>query len=203
MASFFRTNVNRDNGRVFGTAVAIRRSPDDQLSENLVILGIQILSYVLNKTKLPVESVGFSRDWLGKAARACQKVLIIFRMDTRIRISLQFLDLQFLAPQFLGLRLFGLRLLGLRLLGLRFLGPIASVLLTCSLTGCSSINEKIASGMGDYVPQWAGGLPADAPPRPGTAKYDEYMKERERNRLLPADQRNSAKPDGTKTEPVH
>src|SRR5262249_17527671 len=135
--------------RVFGTAVAIRRSPDDQLSENLVILGIQILSYVLNKTKLPVESVGFSRDWLGKAARACQKVLIIFRMDTRIRISLQFLDLQFLAPQFLGLRLFGLRLfglrlLGLRLLGLRFLGPIASVLLTCSLTGCSSINEKIA-----------------------------------------------------------
>ena len=193
MASFFRTNVNRDNGRVFGTAVAIRRSPDDQLSENLVILGIQILSYVLNKTKLPVESVGFSRDWLGKAARACQKVLIIFRMDTRIRISLQFLGLQFL----------GRRFLGPRLLGLRFLGLIASVLLTCSLTGCSSINEKIASGMGDYVPQWAGGLPADAPPRPGTAKYDEYMKERERNRLLPADQRNSAKPDGTKTEPVH
>ena len=129
-------------------------------------------------------------------------------MDTRIRISLQFLGLQFLGPQFLGLqflglRLFGLRLLGLRFLGLRLLGLIASVLLTCSLTGCSSINEKISSGMGDYIPQWAGGLPADAPPRPGTAKYDEYMKERERNRLLPADQRNSAKPDGTKTEPVH
>ena len=129
-------------------------------------------------------------------------------MDTRIRISLQFLGLQFLGPQFLGLqflglRLFGLRLLGLRLLGLRLLGLIASVLLTCGLTGCSSINEKIASGMGDYIPRWAGGLPADAPPRPGTAKYDEYMKERERNRLLPADQRNSAKPDETKTEPVH
>jgi len=173
--------------------LSIRRLPDDQISENLVIIGIQILSYILNKTKLPVESVGFSRDWLGKAVRACQKVLIIFRMDTRIRISLQFLGLQFL----------GRRFLGPRLLGLRFLGLIASALLTCSLTGCSSINEKIASGMGDYIPQWAGGLPADAPPRPGTAKYDEYMKERERNRLLPADQRNSAKPDGTKTEPVH
>ena len=109
-------------------------------------------------------------------------------MDTRIRISLQFLGLQLLGRRFLGLRLFGL---------------IASALLTCSLTGCSSINEKISSGMGDYIPQWAGGLPADAPPRPGTAKYDEYMKERERNRLLPADQRNSAKPDETKTEPVH
>ena len=33
---------------------------------------------------------------------------------------------------------------------------------------------------------WAGGLPADAPPRPGTAKYDETMKERERERLEPA-----------------
>ncbi|MBU6461552.1 MAG: hypothetical protein KGK01_18030 [Bradyrhizobium sp.] len=37
--------------------------------------------------------------------------------------------------------------------------------------------------MADYVPQWLGGLPADAPPRPGTAKYDEFMKERERKRL--------------------
>ena len=27
----------------------------------------------------------------------------------------------------------------------------------------------------DYVPHWAGGLPADAPPRPGTAKYDAFM----------------------------
>jgi hypothetical protein len=33
-------------------------------------------------------------------------------------------------------------------------------------------------------------MPADAPPRPGTAKYDEYMKERERKRLLPASERD-------------
>jgi hypothetical protein len=30
-----------------------------------------------------------------------------------------------------------------------------------------------------------GGLPADAPPRPGTANYDEYMKDQERKRLEP------------------
>jgi hypothetical protein len=78
---------------------------------------------------------------------------------------------------------------------------IATTLLAGSLAGCSSVNEKLSSGMGDYIPQWAGGLPADAPPRPGTAQYDEYMKERERNRLLPADQRPTAKPDETKTDP--
>src|SRR5215475_6787072 len=73
----------------------------------------------------------------------------------------------------------------------------AAAAVACSLAGCASINAKLADGMGDYIPQWAGGLPADAPPRPGTAKYDEYMQERERNRQLPADQRNSAQPDQT------
>lgn len=82
----------------------------------------------------------------------------------------------------------------------RPLALAALVLLTSSLAGCASINEKLANGAGDYIPQWAGGLPADAPPRPGTAKYDEYMKERERNRQLPADQRNAAKPDQTKPD---
>ncbi|WP_407118350.1 hypothetical protein [Bradyrhizobium sp. LMG 9283] len=59
-------------------------------------------------------------------------------------------------------------------------------LLACNLSGCGTVNEKLSAGMGDYVPQWAGGLPADAPPRPGTPQYDAYMKERERKRLLPA-----------------
>jgi hypothetical protein len=44
----------------------------------------------------------------------------------------------------------------------------------------------LAGGMSDAIPAWAGGLPADAPPRLGTAKYDEFMKERERKRLMPA-----------------
>jgi hypothetical protein len=66
---------------------------------------------------------------------------------------------------------------------------LAIALAACTLSGCGTINEKLAAGMGDVVPAWAGGLPADAPPRPGTAKYDEFMKERERKRLLPAAER--------------
>ncbi len=62
----------------------------------------------------------------------------------------------------------------------------------CSLSACGTINEKLADGMADYIPQWLGGLPADAPPRPGTAKYDEFMKERERKRL----EATPAKDDG-------
>jgi hypothetical protein len=55
------------------------------------------------------------------------------------------------------------------------------VALAAGLSGCGTVNEKLSAGMRDYVPQWAGGLPADAPPRPGTPQYDAYMKERERN----------------------
>lgn len=58
--------------------------------------------------------------------------------------------------------------------------------LAAGLAGCGTVNEKLSASMGDYFPQWAGGLPADAPPRPGTPQYDAYMKERERKRLMPA-----------------
>jgi hypothetical protein len=64
-----------------------------------------------------------------------------------------------------------------------------AVLAGCALTGCGTINEKLASGVSDTIPSWAGGLPADAPPRPGTAKYDEFIRERERRRLIPAAER--------------
>jgi hypothetical protein len=60
----------------------------------------------------------------------------------------------------------------------------------CGLVGCGTINERIAAGVSDAIPAWAGGIPADAPPRPGTLKYDEYMRERERMRLLPASERD-------------
>jgi hypothetical protein len=73
---------------------------------------------------------------------------------------------------------------------------LVSATFAFSLTGCASINEKLSSGMGEYIPQWAGGLPADAPPRPGTAAYDEYMKERERKRLQPAAERDDADKTG-------
>ena len=70
----------------------------------------------------------------------------------------------------------------------------AVALLASGLARLRHINEKIAAGMGDYVPQWAGGLPADAPPRPGTAKYDAFMAERERQRLMPAGATARTKP---------
>ena len=82
---------------------------------------------------------------------------------------------------------------------------IACALLAGALSGCGTINEKLSAGMGDYVPQWAGGLPADAPPRPGTPQYDAYMQERERQRLMPADQREKkpTQPDQPGLDPVH
>jgi hypothetical protein len=66
---------------------------------------------------------------------------------------------------------------------------IALSLAGFALSGCGTINEKLSAGAADIIPTWAGGLPSDAPPRPGTAKYDEYMKERERKRLMPAAER--------------
>ena len=83
----------------------------------------------------------------------------------------------------------------------------AVALLAGAVAGCGTINEKLTAGMGDYIPQWAGGLPADAPPRPGTAKYDAFMAERERQRLTPAAEREkeqkAQQPDQSGLDPVH
>ena len=70
--------------------------------------------------------------------------------------------------------------------GSRLFALIGLALLTCGLGGCGTINANLAAGVSDTLPHWAGGLPADAPPRPGTAKYDEFMQERERKRVEPA-----------------
>jgi hypothetical protein len=72
-------------------------------------------------------------------------------------------------------------------ISIRHLAVVLAIALSaCGLSGCASLNTKLADGLGDYIPKWAGGLPPDAPPRPGTAKYDEFMRERERKRLEPA-----------------
>ena len=57
-------------------------------------------------------------------------------------------------------------------------------------------DEKVGAGMGDMIPQWAGGLPANAPPRPGTPEYDRFMQERERQRQLPAAERDKETQSG-------
>jgi hypothetical protein len=81
---------------------------------------------------------------------------------------------------------------------------VAVTLMACGVTACGTINEKLAAGLTDAIPQWAGGLPADAPPRPGTAKYDEFMRERERKRLEPAAARDEAgNSNASSLEPVH
>lgn len=83
----------------------------------------------------------------------------------------------------------------------------AAAVLASAVAGCGTINEKLSAGAGDYVPRWAGGLPADAPPRPGTAKYDAFMAERERQRLMPAagreKEQQAMQPDQSGLEPVH
>lgn len=78
---------------------------------------------------------------------------------------------------------------------------VGITLQACGLAGCGTINEKVAAGVSDAIPAWAGGLPADAPPRPGTAKYDEFMRERERKRLLPASERDEL-PKSDQAKPV-
>jgi hypothetical protein len=67
--------------------------------------------------------------------------------------------------------------------GSRFFTLISLALLACGLGGCGTINANLAAGVSDTLPSWAGGLPPDAPPRPGSAKYEEFMRERERKRL--------------------
>jgi hypothetical protein len=71
---------------------------------------------------------------------------------------------------------------------------LAAALLACGLSGCASINEKLTNGVVDTIPQWAGGLPPDVPPRRGTPAYDAYMQERERKRLEPAIAADGTKP---------
>ena len=76
--------------------------------------------------------------------------------------------------------------------------------MACVLSGCGAINEKLVAALGDVIPQWAGGLPPDAPPRPGTAKYDEFQKERERLGLEPVPAKDATgQPLSSGLEPIH
>jgi hypothetical protein len=47
---------------------------------------------------------------------------------------------------------------------------MALVIFAGILASCSGSNP------GDYVPVWAGGIPKNAPPRPGTPEYDAFRK---------------------------
>jgi hypothetical protein len=87
---------------------------------------------------------------------------------------------------------------------LRISTLIVLAALACGLGSCGTVNGYLANSMGEYIPHWAGGLPPDAPPRPGTAKYDEFVKERERRRLEPAAPKEPAeKPSSSELDAVH
>lgn len=45
------------------------------------------------------------------------------------------------------------------------------------LGGCSEDNQTIGTYLADNIPHWAGGLPKNAPPRPGSPRYAAYLKE--------------------------
>jgi hypothetical protein len=75
------------------------------------------------------------------------------------------------------------------------------------LCGCSSVNERMGPGIGDMLPQWAGGLPSDVPPRRGTPEYDAYVKAQEKKRLEPTPTNANASVPGSPSpqslDPVH
>jgi hypothetical protein len=51
--------------------------------------------------------------------------------------------------------------------------PVARLmaLIACTVALASCAGSGV---IGEYVPHWAGGLPNNAPPRPGTPEYDAY-----------------------------
>ena len=50
-------------------------------------------------------------------------------------------------------------------------------LLAATLAGCGTIRGMTSEFLADYLPESAGGLPADAPPRPGSPRYKKYIQE--------------------------
>jgi hypothetical protein len=50
---------------------------------------------------------------------------------------------------------------------------------------CVTLSSCAGGRVGDVVPHWMGGLPADAPPRRGTPEYDEFMAKRAQEAARP------------------
>ncbi len=55
---------------------------------------------------------------------------------------------------------------------MRFLSVIGLLLGAGTLASCASTSAFVA----DNLPEWAGGLPKDAPPRLGSPGYDAYLR---------------------------
>ena len=70
---------------------------------------------------------------------------------------------------------------------------IALLVASTFLVSCSRVSGGI---VGDYAPEWLGGMPKGVPPRPGTPEYDAFMKARQAE----ADRDKSKDPARPKSE---
>src|SRR6266566_10106528 len=60
---------------------------------------------------------------------------------------------------------------------------VVALLMACvALASCSTTMESISEKVIDSTPAWMGGLPKDAPPRPGTPEYEEFKRKQEAER---------------------
>jgi len=57
---------------------------------------------------------------------------------------------------------------------MRIASMIGVALAGLLLSACASSNGNF---IGDNLPEWAGGLPPDTPPRPGTPGYQAYLQQ--------------------------
>jgi hypothetical protein len=53
----------------------------------------------------------------------------------------------------------------------RFTTALAALGLGLALSACSSVSSSVS----DHWPHWAGGMPADVPPRPGAPGYEDFI----------------------------
>jgi hypothetical protein len=49
-----------------------------------------------------------------------------------------------------------------------------SMIIATAAVLSGAINQSLSETVADGIPQWAGGLPPDVPPRPTDSKYAEY-----------------------------
>jgi hypothetical protein len=65
------------------------------------------------------------------------------------------------------------------------------------LSSCAGTGHMI----GETIPAWAGGLPADAPPRRGTPGYEAYIQQVDGDQAQPANAPPSQAPTATTPSP--
>ena len=90
-------------------------------------------------------------------------------------------------------------------MSVRRLISAATLVCVCGLVGsCAGATESGVSGyVADHWPHWAGGMPADVPPRPGAPGYDEFIAHGGAGQAVTNSAAAGAKPAATaKPQPV-